>query len=396
MTDKKNILFLTARPPWPLFGGDRVKPYYLLKHLGKHHNVHLVSFHIGTHGMDEAKKELGKLGMNVHFIVISKVKRALEILPKIPGKFPLEILFFHEKTYFNKVKQLIDSIDFNLGFSFFMRTAEYLKNQGFPKVLIAEDCRVIYQKRSFEETKQPIQKLVRWWEYKKLSSYEPQIVDSFDLTTFVSEEDISNMKKQNSNHEYRLLTNGTNTEQFVPNDNSKRKGLLFSGRMDVWANQLMVKRITENILPEILKSKPESRLMLVGAWMPDWIRNLKSDSIEIHEDVPSMVPYLQKAELFIHPHSGGSGIQNKLLEAMACECPVVTTVTGNQGIHGIDGTHLMIGQNDNELAQKSIVLLNNKDKADEIGKNARQLILDTNSWDAVYKALDSIIEDYSS
>jgi len=35
--------------------------------------------------------------------------------------------------------------------------------------------------------------------------------------------------------------------------------------------------------------------------------------------------------------------------------------------------------------------LKNDDLADKISKNARQLIVDTHSWEAVYKQLDELI-----
>jgi len=44
---KLNILFLLPRYPFPLIGGDRVKPYYIIKHLAKEHNVTLVTFFQG-------------------------------------------------------------------------------------------------------------------------------------------------------------------------------------------------------------------------------------------------------------------------------------------------------------------------------------------------------------
>jgi len=281
----------------------------------------------------------------------------------------------------------------DLSFAFFMRTAEYIKNKDIAKVLVAEDCRTIYQKRSYEESNSLKQKFVRWWEWKMLSRYEPKIFNYFDRVTFVSEEDINHSIEINSKPEYRLLTNGTDINKFIVGNNNKRKDILFAGKLDVWANELMVKRIVEDIFPKIKSVYPDVKFNIVGANATSGIISMLSDDVILHENVPEMIPYLQNAALFLHPHAGGSGIQNKLLEAMACECPVVTTPTGNQGIHGVDGKAIMIGKNAEELAEKSIKILADKSMAEIIGENARELIVDTHSWETVYKSLDEIIEE---
>jgi glycosyltransferase involved in cell wall biosynthesis len=200
------------------------------------------------------------------------------------------------------------------------------------------------------------------------------------------------MKHNNGSVRYRLLTNGTDISYFSPPENSSgRKGILFSGKLDVWANVLMAENIVKNILPAIIKEIPGARLDIVGANPPKAILNLESDSVRIYANVPSVVPYLQNAELFLHPHTGGSGIQNKLLEAMACACPVVTTPTGIQGIPATNGKDVLIGANNSELASHALSLLRDKKLAANFGANARETIVSTHSWESVFETLDDII-----
>lgn len=389
---KKNILFMTARLPFPIIGGDRLKPNYLLRHLAKNHNVTLVSFYQGRNVPDEYKKHFEDMGIELKIVELSPLKTAFKILPKVFTK-PLEILYYWDNKFQDIVNEILEKDDIDLSFAFFMRTAEYIKDKEIAKVLIAEDCRTIYQKRSFKESSSLKQKLIRWWEWKILARYEPIIFDYFDRVTFVSEEDINHSTKINNKPEYRLLTNGTDINRFIASDNQNRKDILFAGKLDVWANELMVKRIIEDILPIIKKQYPEVKFNIVGANATSGIKSLLQDDVVLHENVPEMIPYLQNAALFLHPHAGGSGIQNKLLEAMACECPVVTTPTGNQGIHGTDNKEIMIGKNAQELAEKSIEILGDLAKAEIIGKNARKLIVETHSWERVYKSLDELIEE---
>lgn len=392
MKDRLNILFLTARYPYPVIGGDRLKPYKILSYLGKKHNVWLVSFYQGSKIPSEYLDAISDLGVQVNIITLNPFLAGLNAILK-NSKLPLEIGYYHHKKFKNIVDNILNKNNINLGISFFMRTAEYLKSKPIKKILMAEDCRTLYQKRSYENSTKLYQKIIRLKEYKKLIKYEPEIVNYFDTTTLVTEEDIIAMKKNNPLADYSLLSNGTDIEKFIPNNKKNdEKIILFSGKLDVWANQLMSQKIIKELFPEIKKQVPEAKLIIVGANPPKHLLSQKTKDIDIIANVPNMIEYLQKASLFLHPHNGGSGIQNKLLEAMSCGCPVVTTPTGNQGINGINGQHLMIGKNTKELIEKSITILKNKDLADKISHHSRELIVKTHSWDVIYKQLDLIIE----
>lgn len=393
MSNKKNILFLTPRLPWSLIGGDRIKSYYLLKHLGEKHNTKLISFFYGKEDYSPYVKELEKLNIEVEVFRITAGKKIPEMLPQIPFKRPLEILWFKDKRFRDAVDRTIVENNIDLGFAFFMRTSEYLLNKDIAKVHIAEDCRTTYQFRSYKASKSIPQRIIRWWEYKKLKNYEPSIIDKFDYTTLVTNEDIQYMRDINPNAKLRLLTNGTDTDKHKPDPKIERKYLLLTGKLDLWANQLMISKILDKFLPKLKEKYPEIVFRIVGANPPEWIKNLESKNIEVHENVPSMVPFYQSAAVFLHPHYGATGIQNKLLEAMSSGCPVVTTLTGNQGIYGVHGQDLMLSKNDDEFLSYVMELYENKDLAQKIGENARNLIIDTHSWHVIYSQLDEIIQD---
>ena len=390
---KLNILFLLPRYPFPLIGGDRVKPYHIIKHLASEHNVTLVTFFQGKKFTDSLRNSVQKLGVELHVIPLNPINSGLNSSLRLLSKKPLEILYYEEKAYHNKVSKLIDEKNFDLGFSFFMRTAEYLKNVEMPKILMAEDCRTIYQQRSYEGSDNLKQKMIRLWEWKKLKKYEPNIVNYFDVTTLVSNDDIRHMKQLNPNANYRLLTNGVDIEKFTPKKDIERKNLLFTGKFDVWANELMVGRIVNEILPIVKKRFPNVKLILAGANPTKSIQNLESEDIEVYSNVPEIVPYLHNAAVYVHPHYGGSGIQNKLLEAMCAGCPVVTTTTGNQGIEAVDGDSILISDTSEGIAEKVISLLSDSQYAEKISKNGHNYIVNKHSWEAIYKQCDDIIAE---
>jgi len=393
MKHGRTILFLTPRYPWPLIGGDRVKAYHLLRHVAKNRNVVLVTFNHGDHPTQEQRTAIEALGVEVHAVPLAPLRAALASVRTFTTGLPLEITFYTRPAFRAIVDELMASRHFDLGISFFMRTAEYLRPYPcLPKILIAEDCRVEYQTRSAEAARSPLQKIVRWWETRKLLRYEPAVIDEFNVTTFVSPEDIAASTNLNAHASYALVTNGVDMDRFSFHEgHDERRGLLFAGKLDVLANHLMATTIIRTILPIVQASVPGTSLTIAGAGPRQAVRSLASDSVRIDADVPDLVPYLQRAAVFVHPHHGGSGIQNKVLEAMASGCPVVTTQSGLQGIDAEHGVHALIGTTPEELALHVITVLRDVGLRTTLARNARQLMEDTHSWSHVFEQMDSVI-----
>lgn len=389
----KKILFLTPRLPYPLIGGDRLKPFRTLAHLSSNHNVTLLSFYQGGIPPKSYVNAIKDMGIEVLTVPLHPLRTGFRTLLRMLGKKPLEILYYTQPEFKKELEKLLQNKEFDIAFAFFMRTAEYLKDLNIKKILMAEDCRTLYQLRSYEQSHSLKQKLIRKWEWNKLRKYEPEIVNHFDITTLVTDEDIDCMKVQNPNAKYRLMSNGTDIDYFVPPSAENRHNILFSGKLDVWANQIMLKKIINEIIPIIKKAIPDVKLDIVGAKPPNSVLSYKCSDIHVHSDVPDMLPYLQNAKLFLHPHHGGTGIQNKLLEAMSAGCPVVTTPTGNQGINGIHEEHLMLGETSEELAKHTIRVLNDTQLAKRLSVNGRDLICESHSWQAVYQSIDNIISE---
>jgi glycosyltransferase involved in cell wall biosynthesis len=219
-------------------------------------------------------------------------------------------------------------------------------------------------------------------------------MEKFDAVTLVTQEDIKACKRLSSVPSYHILTNGTDIHKYtMPIDNDNRKDILFTGRLDVEANRIMLYKICKDLMPAILQQVPDVQLHVAGAFPSADIERLlaKNENFHLHENVPDMVPYLQKARVYLHPHKGGSGIQNKLLEAMACGCPVVTSTTGNQGINAQDSFEAFVCESDNEFIRATVRLLKEDALMRKLSLNGRLLIKQTHSWETVHEQLKHVM-----
>ena len=388
------ILITTPHFPYPLVGGERIKLFNLIKHLSKNNKVFLVSLDRGYEVKDEFIDVLKNMNVETYVFKINKLLSTISAGILTLFRNPLEIEYFRHSQFRNKINEIAakNNIDFIL--NFFIRTAEHVKNIPVKKILMAEDCRSYYQRRTSKTSRHLRQKLVRAYDAYKLTEYESNIGNYFDITTVVTQEDYKQFKLLNPNTKIRIISEGVDFDIFRPTiDAIDRKDILFLGKLDVWANIIMIRKIADEIFPLILKVKPDTKLNIAGANPVSEIMDLKSKSINIIPNPENIASFYQESAVFLHPHLGGSGIQNKVLESMSSGCPVVTSPCGANEISIINGKNGFIANNNQEFANYTIELLNDINLREKIGKNAREYIISEKSWNSVFADLDKIIEE---
>jgi glycosyltransferase involved in cell wall biosynthesis len=191
-----------------------------------------------------------------------------------------------------------------------------------------------------------------------------------------------------------LLTNGVDTGTYPFFEGKKENSILFAGHLGIYHNKLMAQRILKNIYPKIRERSPLTKLSIVGQDPDDSLVKLirETPGAELHQNVPDMKPYYEKALLFIHPQEIGAGIQNKLLESMAMGTPVITTAIGAAGIEGvIDRMHVVVSESDEDFVMAAISLLGDTEECRHIARNARKLIEQRYTWERIFDSFDKIL-----
>ena len=75
-----------------------------------------------------------------------------------------------------------------------------------------------------------------------------------------------------------------------------------------------------------------------------------------------------QSRVFIAPMRIGTGLQNKLLEAMSMNLPAITSPLANASLGAKPNEEILIGSNAEEMAQHIITLLTNAQKAEHIAQ----------------------------
>ncbi len=138
------------------------------------------------------------------------------------------------------------------------------------------------------------------------------------------------------------------------------------------------------IMPLIRAQSPEFTLTLLGKDpTPELIAlgNNPESGVFVEGLVEDTRPYLNRATLFVCPLRSGSGTRFKLLESLACGCPVVTTALGCEGLEPANGRHMLIADTPRAFADAVLQIMSKAELAENLSYFGRKWVAERHSWD---------------
>jgi sugar transferase (PEP-CTERM/EpsH1 system associated) len=193
----------------------------------------------------------------------------------------------------------------------------------------------------------------------------------------------------------QVLANGIDSLTFKANDkarNADEPNFLFTGVMDYKPNIDAVMWFIEHCWPEILAYKPKARFIIAGMNPTPAVQKLANENIQVTGFVEDIMPYFQSADVFVAPFQIARGVQNKVLQAMSCEIPVVSTSRGIEGIVHENGEDVLIADDPQDFTQHCLLLLQNSALRNKLGESARNTITQNYAWPQVLKPLTERLE----
>jgi glycosyltransferase involved in cell wall biosynthesis len=170
--------------------------------------------------------------------------------------------------------------------------------------------------------------------------------------------------------------------------------LIFTGAMHFPPNSDTALYLVNEILPRVREKIPDVELLIVGHSPGEkLIEASKQPGVTVTGYVDDMRPYLEKATVFVSPLRFGSGIQNKLLEAMAMGLPIVTSSVAGDGVR-VDGMEppFLIADDIDTFVRYTIGLLRQYDANPTPAQNAREYVETHFTWDRNAQRLNEILQ----
>ncbi|MBC8085151.1 MAG: glycosyltransferase, partial [Hymenobacter sp.] len=187
-----------------------------------------------------------------------------------------------------------------------------------------------------------------------------------------------------------VVRNGIDTGFFQPRPASATHDLLFCGNMNYHPNVDAAGFLALEILPLVRRTHPAARLLIAGTSPAPRVLALASEAVTVSGWVEDIRDAYAAARVFVAPMRVGTGLQNKLLEAMAMERPSVTTPLANNALHGRPGQDLLVGESAAELAAGISSLLDDAEAAARLGTRGRLFVREHYDWEASTNQLEAL------
>lgn len=218
---------------------------------------------------------------------------------------------------------------------------------------------------------------------------------AFDRVAVVSEGDRDALRAVAPSLEPVVIPNGVDAETFSPGPPPERErgAVVFSGAMDYPPNEAAAVFLARDVMPRVWEDDPAARLWLVGRSPSPAVAELAGERVTVTGEVPEMPPWLRRAAVYVCPMVSGTGIKNKLLEALACAAPVVCTSLACRGLTAVPGEHLVVADEATSLAAEIARLLRDEHAARTIGDGGRAYVLANHTWDATARRFEGLYEE---
>ena len=388
------ILFLTAFLPYPPQGGNRIRTFNLLKHLGEKHEIWLLSFIESPAELQYVKalkpycREINTVQINTKHGCLHRLSNLFENRPYFMARR------FASDEMKHKLASLLNRQPFDLVHTSTLAMAQYTFDiQGVVKILDGVDS---VSRNNLQQWKMPTglqNRVLSFIDWLKTVNYEPSMYNRFDRCLLVSAVDRAFLHKKNPRLPIDIATTGVDHNYYQPyTGEESTHRLVFSGVMNYIPNDDAMIFFCSSILPIIEQEYPAVSLYIVGKNVSRRLATIarKKPNIILTGFVEDNRQIIGKSTVFVCPLRIGTGIKNKVLEAMAMGKAIVSTSIGAEGIPIVNGHDMFIADKPDEFAEAVIRLLEDANTRREFGVRARQIVIREYDLEKITLTIDAI------
>jgi polysaccharide biosynthesis protein PslH len=331
---------------------------------------------------------------------------------QVPIKLlPLQVGLFANPFQRRDLLNNASSGAYDVVYTYYLRSAEISKRAGRtlrnggkkPATILALQLSQTLNTRRIERNASNLFiKALYSVESRLVARYETRIWREFDRTVIIGERDVEAIKEECAAQGRPVIDNyffgahGTDVSRFGPKAGVEEEPnlVIFSGMMKAPTNAQAVQWFVRKVWARVLAEIPDARLMIVGREPGKQVRDLAYNaSVEVTGTVDDSALCIAKAAVCINPMQAGGGMQNKLIEYLACQKAVVATTVANEGIKAMPGRDLLIADSPTEFADCVIRLLKDPVLRKKLGRSGREFVLRDWTWESHFLKLEKAFYD---
>lgn len=225
-------------------------------------------------------------------------------------------------------------------------------------------------------------------ESRAMARIERRALGIYDTVSVVSDQDARRLGSLNDGKpgpEVLVCPNGWDPSPPIPMGDEPV--VAFVGLMGWAPNADAASWLVGEVWPLVRAAHPGARLLLVGRDPTPSVRSLAAEDITVTGSVPEIRPHLARARVAVAPLRAGGGSRLKILEALDAGRPVVATAVGAEGLERFATHGLLITDKATTFAATLVQLLEDRDRAETLGKLGNAAVGASYSWDATLAPL---------
>jgi glycosyltransferase involved in cell wall biosynthesis len=233
---------------------------------------------------------------------------------------------------------------------------------------------------------------------ERTRQFEAALPKSYERIVVSSRRDAAAFQRLGTIHQGQAavtLPNGVDLEYFRPIDCARDPAtVLFTGKMSYHANEAAALRLVRDVMPLVWARRPDVKVVIAGKDPSEEVKLLSRNArITVTGFVDDLRPFFATATAVVAPLVYGTGIQNKILEAMACGVAVVASPKACEGIEGAGGRELLVGHSDEGIAAGVIQLIERPELRKQVEANGRRYVADHHDWSQLGRQLTAVYDD---
>jgi polysaccharide biosynthesis protein PslH len=380
------IFVLLSRFPHPLDKGDRLRAYHQVEELSRRHEVVLCALaHEEVSAASHAA--VSAICTRLEVIPLSRAGTALGMARALVTGLPLQVGFFLSERARRRVDALIADSSPDRFFFQLLRTAEYARGIEETSALDLMDAFSWGLEQRARHSPAWLAPLLRF-EARRVARYEQDALRRFRRASIVTSQDRDHLPPS-GRERVSVVANGVDFEAFAPREAPKEVDLLFVGNMAYPPNVLAAESLVREVLPRVRAERPAS-VLVAGTSPVARVRRLSGEGVEVTGRVDDIAGCYARSRLFVAPLTVATGLQNKLLQALAMGIPCVTSEAARRAL-GATEREMRSGRDASEIAAAVLDLLRDPGAAAELGRRGREFALRDFQWSAAASALEKVI-----
>ena len=389
------VLMVAAAHPLPADDGLRLHLRHVLETLRHRHDIALLSLALPADDTsDAAMAQLCQEYIGISWQPSNRWGRLRDELLALPARRPLLVQQMRaaglaETAIAVAQRWRPDVVHVEPGWA-----AETAAAVRWPTVLATLDAWHLNWRAGAREADRWVQRMTESRETARMRRFESRAYAAADAVVVVSEDDAAVLRRLDPRIDPVVVTNGVDLGHFARPPGQERQGrhvVLLTGAMHYPPNVDAARFLVQEVLPELQRKVGTASVVIAGRYPAPAVQALAGPHVEVTGTVPDLRPYLWAADAYVCPMRTGTGVKNKLLEALAAGCPSVVTTRAAAGLSLRDGKHVFIRDDAAAIASSLAIVLTDPAVADALatGGAARAASL---SWEATADGFEAVYE----